>query len=91
MKATISFCAPVRGRTWNFQIVGTAGWGWGSGILNTGNGGKTLDFDALGFWLEKRGRVEPGLGRQVLRGARGVRLSGDSIKNGAAWNLNSTS
>ena len=35
-----------------------------------------------GIGLEKRGRVEPGLGRQVLRGARGVRLSGFSMAIG---------
>ena len=52
------------------------------------------DFESLGMvekrwilmplenWPEKRGLVEPGLGRQVLRGARGVSLSGDSIGNG---------
>ena len=33
-----------------------------------------------GIGMEKRGRVEPGLGRQVLRGARGVKLNGFSIE-----------
>ena len=42
-----------------------------------------------GFWPRKRRRVEPGLGRQVLRGARGVRLRGFSIEietGCATWN-----